>query len=256
MNCARFFSELAASIGLLTRIPLGPLLPEPASVNYGVSVWAWPLASTLVGALGGVAHAIAIWTGMPPFLAASWTLIVLVLLTGGLHEDGMADTADGLGGGRTPARALEIMRDSRIGSYGALALILSLTVRIAAITAIGSSMEVTEALIAAEAVGRAGMVLVLRRTRPARPDGMAAMLGTIPAGSAWASLVIAGIIILIMLPILPALSLITVAIIASLAWSHWVNKRIGGHTGDTLGAIKIAIECLALSIIAAGFNAG
>lgn len=245
-------AELAAAFGLLTRLPLGRFLPAPDAVDYGASVWAYPVVGVVVGGLVALVYAVSLRIGMTPALGACWALVASVLLTGGLHEDGLADTADGLGGGRSIERRLAIMRDSRIGVFGGLALVLSLAVRGAAIVAIGAPDRVASALIVAGALGRAGMVVVLRVIGPARSDGLAAGLGGVPARAAAAAGGIAGLIGVLFAGVLPGLSLAAVVALAALGWAGVNRRRLGGYTGDTLGAIEVIGECIVLSLIAAG----
>ncbi len=187
--------------------------------------------------------------GIPATIGAAWTLAASLLLTGGLHEDGLADTADGFGGGNTPARKLEIMRDSRIGSYGALALMLSLGIRGASVAALRQPEAVFAALVAAGALGRGALIGLLCLLRPVRQDGLGASLGRIrPLACA------AGLALAIGCAMAPGgacgLAAITTAsfstlIVAALAW-----RQIGGYTGDVLGAGEQVVECVVLTILA------
>ncbi|MGC9270600.1 adenosylcobinamide-GDP ribazoletransferase [Acidiphilium sp.] len=242
--------ELAAAFGLLTRLPLGHRLPAPGTVDAAAGVWAYPVVGLVVGLLTGLVYAVAHGLGMAPFLAACWAMLADVLLTGGLHADGLADSADGLGGGATSARRLAIMRDSRIGSYGALALVLSTAMRIAALGSIGSSGAVLAAVLVAGALGRAAMVVVQRHSPPARSDGLAARLGAIPAGPARFGAAIAALAAIILLPFQAALIAVLLAGFGARLWALFGRSRLGGHTGDTLGAIEIITECLVLSVAA------
>ena len=103
---------------LLTRLPVGWLATSAEPARLADAVWAFPVVGAVVGAIGGAVFWVCARLGMPPAVAAVWTLASMLLVTGALHEDGLADTADGLGGGRTRERKLEIMRDSRIGTFG------------------------------------------------------------------------------------------------------------------------------------------
>ena len=167
--------EGKAALQFLTRLPVrGPAAwPRHA---LAASAPAFPLIGALIGALGGLAFALASWLGLPPTLAAVLAVAAQILLTGGLHEDGLADLADGLGG-RTRADKLGIMRDPRLGSFGALALILALLARIAALAALAEPLLVASALIAAGAASRAGLPALLASLAPARDDGLAADAG-------------------------------------------------------------------------------
>ena len=241
--------ELAAATGLLTRLPVGAFLPPGTVVNYASCVWAYPVVGLQIGILGGVVFWLAAKLGMPPALAAGWTLATLMGITGSFHEDGLADTADGFGGGRGRDRKLEIMRDSRIGSYGAIALILSLGLRGAAIATIASPGAVLVALIVAAALGRAAMIGILWALRPARADGLAASLGGISIGPAAVGVVIALAAVLVLLHFTLALAVIALALIGTAAMAVLAKRQIGGYTGDVLGATEIVVECVVLTAL-------
>ena len=128
--------DLLACLRFFTRLPL-PALPFDQSPHAPpdmarIALMA-PVAGAIIGAIAALALAIANLLGMPPLLGAALAIAALVIATGALHEDGLADVADGFGGGATRARKLEIMRDSRVGAYGAAALALALILRVAAL---------------------------------------------------------------------------------------------------------------------------
>ncbi|MBV9758851.1 MAG: adenosylcobinamide-GDP ribazoletransferase, partial [Alphaproteobacteria bacterium] len=118
--------DLVRAFALLTRLPTPSHRGEGAVAGC---VWAFPIVGATVGAIGAAAYWLACGVGMKPALAAVLALAAQVVATGGFHEDGLADTADGFGGGTTPAEKLAIMRDSRIGTFGVLALVLVLALR-------------------------------------------------------------------------------------------------------------------------------
>ncbi len=205
-----------------------------------------------MGGIGGGAVWLCARAGLPPPVAAVWALAAMIVTTGALHEDGLADTADGFGGGRTRERKLAIMRDSRIGTFGALALLLSLAVRGASVAALASPGAATAALVAAGALGRGAIVLVLLLLAPARTDGMAAGLGTRRVGRGAAGIGLAALIAVALLPTGTALRLCGAALVMALALCWLARRQIGGHTGDVLGAASVATECAVLSLLAAG----
>jgi adenosylcobinamide-GDP ribazoletransferase len=168
-------SDLAAAFTLLTRLPVARLARLGDVADTAHCVWAFPVVGLAVGLAGGFSYWLPPRLGAPPVLAATWSLAATVVVTGGLHDDGLADTADGFGGGSTPARKLDIMRDSRIGTYGALALLLSSLMRLSAIVAIDLPGAVLTGLILAGMLGRAAIVLMLMP--PARADGLGASMG-------------------------------------------------------------------------------
>lgn len=199
--------------------------------------------------LAGHAHA--------PMLAATVSVALFVLLTGALHEDGLSDTADGVGGGRDRERALAIMKDSRIGTYGALALGLSLLVRVAALSALvteASPATAALALLGSAALSRAAMVWHWRHLPPAKTDGVAAKVG-VPDGAALRTALVAGLAAFLAL-LLPVLSLpvVVVAVVAGLGatflFTLHVGQRLAGHTGDTIGATQQISDMVMLTSLA------
>ena len=238
---ARRIGEFGLAAGLLTRLPVGWLRPSGVA---GHAVWAYPLVGLVVGAAG----AVVLWLGqaadLPPLASAAWALGAMVLATGALHEDGLADTADGLGGGATRARKLEIMRDSRIGGFGATALILSFAIRAATLAALTPA-----ALVAGAVIARAAMAGVLLLP-PARADGLAASVGRVSRGGFGAACVLAVVAACVLLPSRTATAAIlaAAAAAAAVAWLAW--RQVGGHTGDICGAAEQAAECLVFSVLA------
>jgi adenosylcobinamide-GDP ribazoletransferase len=234
---------------LLTRLPLGRFGGTGAS-DLGHGVWAFPVVGLFVGLVGALVYWGMHRLGMPAFLAASWTLVAILLATGAFHEDGLADMADGFGGGGTRERKLEIMRDSRIGTYGAVALGLSLLIRISALAALERPHLVLVALVAAAIVGRGGMIVPLLVLQPARPDGMAAGMLDIPR---WSAVLGFGLVSLALLFCLPAGKAIVVAFVAlatCFGLARLARSQIGGHSGDVLGATEVIVECVTLTMLA------
>jgi adenosylcobinamide-GDP ribazoletransferase len=238
--------DLVAAFTLLTRLPVsrfGRGAPDMAS-----AVWAFPIVGLVIGAVGGLAYWLMHHFGLPPLLGASWALAAMMLATGAFHEDGLADTADGFGGGPTLERKLEIMRDSRIGSYGALALMLSLLMRVAAIAALNRPGVVLAALIVASMLARAGIVLILILLQPARQDGMAAAMGDIPRANANIGLILAVVLPFLLLPFFTALTVLFFSLGACLAFANFAKGQVGGYSGDVLGAAAVIVECVALTV--------
>ncbi|HWL79807.1 MAG TPA: adenosylcobinamide-GDP ribazoletransferase [Roseomonas sp.] len=241
-------AELAAAFGLLTRLPLG-ILPQPAdAAGYARAAWAWPLAGAVVGAFGGGTQALLTAAGLPPGLAAPWALAAMLLASGALHEDGLADTADGFGGGRDRDRKLEIMRDSRIGSFGALALVLSLALRGGALAGLAYPLA---AMAAAGALSRAAMLLPLLALPPARHNGLSARLGRPPGKAALMGAIIATALAGLLLPPGAAIPAVVAALGGAAALTALARAQIGGQTGDVLGASAVLAECAVLSVLVA-----
>lgn len=235
--------DLRASLIFLTRIPIKTESGAEA-FDYRRASALFPVAGALVGLAGSALFVILATIGTPIWIASCLAIAMTIALTGGLHEDGLADTLDGLGGGRTRERKLEIMRDSRIGTHGALALILSVAIRIAALASLAavSIWAAAAALIAAESVSRTAMVRVWHDLPPARADGLARHMGPPTPEASMAAVaigvVIAALMLGLVLGIVPALAGILLATITTYILQKWTNAQIGGQTGDTLGAIQ------------------
>ncbi|GGE19154.1 cobalamin-5'-phosphate synthase [Gemmobacter megaterium] len=239
-----WWGDIRGAFGLLTRLPLG----GPGRGAAGC--WAWPVAGALVGALAAAAGWGALWAGLPPGWAAALALAVQAAATGALHEDGLADTFDGLMGGRDPARRLEIMRDSRIGTFGALALMLVILARWSALVVLLPVAPL--AVIGIAALSRACMAVLMAALPPARLDGLSRLIGRPSAAAAALAVGVGGALALVSLPDVRALPVVLIALAGMLlALGRWARARIGGQTGDILGAAQQLAEALALGIIVA-----
>ena len=168
--------------------------------------------------------------------------------TGCLHEDGLADTTDGFGGGQTRELKLDIMRDSRIGAYGVCALVLSILLRVSALASLADTALVVPALIASHSAARASLPVFMFFVPPARREGLSASAGQPPREGVIAAAVLAIVIVALCLgPVLAIAALILiVAVIALLAWLSLA--QIDGQTGDVLGAVEQVSEIAILLI--------
>ncbi len=241
--------DLADALRFFTRLPLPP--PPDAGFDLNRIAWAIPVAGAVVGFAGVLALAAAEALGLPPLVGATLAIAALVAATGALHEDGLADVADGFGGGATRERKLAIMRDSRIGAYGAVALVLSLVLRIGALSAAlrHGLGEAAGALTLAAAVSRAGALSPLALLDPARSDGAGATAGRLKPQSfaaAWgAALAIALVLGLTAIGLGRALTGLAGAAIGAAAMTALAHRQIGGQTGDVAGAAQQAAEIAA-----------
>jgi adenosylcobinamide-GDP ribazoletransferase len=229
------FSDLAAATAFLTRIPMGSAAsPQP----IGQSAWAFPLVGAGIGGVATAVFWLAQALGCGDWPAALLAVLVGIALTGALHEDGLADAVDGLFGGTDRATRLAIMRDSRLGTYGGLALVLSVALRAAALAHIGQGIFVGLALVAAHAVSRGALPAVMHLLVPARPDGLAASAGRPTRTGALAAAASGVAIALAALgPGFGATAVVAAG--AAIATSAALAQhRIGGYTGDVLGALE------------------
>jgi adenosylcobinamide-GDP ribazoletransferase len=239
--------DLRASILFLTRLRYGPALPVDGAA-IARAAWAFPITGFLVGLVGAAVYLFAHRLGLPPWPAAALAVAATMAVTGCLHEDGLADTADGFGGGRTRDLKLEIMRDSRIGAYGVCALVLTILLRASALASLADTSLVMAALIAAHGAARAALPVFMYFVPPARHDGLSASAGQPPRDSVIAAAVLGIVIVALCLgPVLAIAALILiVAIIALLAWLSLA--QIDGQTGDVLGALEQVSEIVILLV--------
>ncbi len=237
---ARFLSAAQ----LLTRLPLPDPGWEPGRLARAARHY--PAVGFLLALpAAGLLLALNLW--LQPAAAAGLALLLVVVLTGGLHEDGLADTADALGGHAPQDRALEIMRDSRIGTYGALALVFSLGLRWAALASLEPEAGALALLVALPA-GRAGIALTLALGAYAREEGAAReAAGTTRGEAGFAILTAACAALLCGAAGLLALAL---ALALALLLLRFTTRRIGGYTGDTLGAAEQIGQTGALLLLA------
>lgn len=222
---------------LLTRLPMGRVARV---VPMGETAWAWPLIGALVGA---IVAAVAWGAGeLPPLVTGVLAVAAGLLATGAMHEDGLADCADGFGGGRDRARKLEIMRDSRLGSYGAAALCLALLAKVALIGALDDTLL----LIATGAASRALLPALQQLVPQARAEGLGAGAAAVGRGGAAVAAGL-GCGALVICPDGPAAVLALAVVQAGVALIS--RRQIGGITGDVLGAAQLLGEIAALIII-------
>ena len=159
------------------------------------AVRAFPLIGALLGLCGGLAFAVSSALGIPDLVSGIIAISIIALATGALHEDGLADMVDGFGGGHTVATKLSIMRDSRIGAYGVIALITVLAAKVGALADLGSIGIVICSLICSAATSRAAMPAMMRWLPPARRSGLSAQIGQPTAKDVYIGIAIAGILL-------------------------------------------------------------
>ncbi|BAK83551.1 adenosylcobinamide-GDP ribazoletransferase [Komagataeibacter medellinensis] len=245
---ARLRADLACGIGLLSRLPTGWLGGTDLPWSMPRSIWCWPLVGAVLGAAGALTYASLRHCGIAALPGAGWAISLQLLLCGGLHEDGLADMADGCGGGHGRAHKLKIMRDSRVGSYGVMALVVAILVRVGALAAMPGATALV-ALPAAGALARAAMVGVLWRLPPARSDGLASTLHHLPATALVACLCMAGGLAAVLLPGTRAVTAVAVAVAATGIMCRLARWQLGGQTGDVLGATAAVTECAILTAL-------
>ncbi|MEO1323105.1 MAG: adenosylcobinamide-GDP ribazoletransferase [Pseudomonadota bacterium] len=227
------------AVQFLTRVPIlvdGIYTSErmAASVRY------YPVVGLLVGAASALIFVLA-QTLFPHTIAILLAIAAGLLLTGGFHEDGLADTFDGIGGGQTPERALEIMKDSRLGTYGTLALVAALALKVATLAALPAALVIA-ALVAGHGLSRLSAVMVIATSDYVRDEGTGKPVARD-------------------LPILSLVFVLATGIAIGIGWCLFrapdpfacgmlglfighvlmrllFERKLGGYTGDTLGAVQ------------------
>ena len=244
-------AELQLAFMLLTRLPAGTLtshLPELAHAR-----WAFPIVGCIVGGIIAVSYIILSLLLLPSFAAAILAITAGLFSTGAIHEDGLADCADGFGGGQNREKKLAIMRDSAIGSYGTLSLIIIMGLRISLLSMLPAKLEIVTPIIICAVISRYAMVGYLCLLPAARQDGLGNQAsGNQTSGDNISALLLAG---LIALPafVIGAFGLIYVIIAivsVALIWGVIAKYQLGGQTGDVCGAGQIICETAGWLIIA------
>lgn len=245
-----WWSDLRAALGFLTRLPIKFRRTESAATALGRAVRAFSIVGGLIGLFAGIVYGIASGLGLPDIVSAVLTVGALALVTGALHEDGLADMVDGFGGGASRQDKLAIMRDSRIGAYGVIGLVLVLAAKVGALVDLDRVGLVVAAMVCAAAVSRAAMPAIMLWMDSARDDGLAADAGHPPSAPVWIGLAIALVLSVGLLTWTGLIAFIVAAVGA--AGVAWLAKRqIGGHTGDVLGGAQQISELLFLLALAA-----
>ncbi len=237
-------TELRGVFMLLTRLPMGGTAEDSGPLSDGV--WALPLAGLVLGLAAAGVWGLASGLGVPDLAAALLALGTMTWLTCGLHEDGLADVADGFGGGTERPRKLAIMRDSRVGSYGVLALIFAIGLKAAALAPLANSSPTGAAVMIAAAVwSRTVIAVVLALLRPARSDGLGAAAGR-PAGAVVLAGLLLGAAICGVVLSAGGGGIVIVALLGggggALGVAVLAQRQVGGYTGDVLGAVQQVAE--------------
>lgn len=235
-----FFTGLKLDVGL-PRWALADVLPV------------LPFVGAAIGLASGLVFAIVRGIAGPGWLAAVLAVGAAVILTRALHEDGLADTADGLGPhALEPARRLEIMRDSRNGTFGVLALALGVLVKVACLAQFGAATGLV-VLISAHALSRSVLAYPLLAFSPVHDNGLGSKAGKPTDNDVWLTIAIgAGLAFLLMLGKGLFVAILAPLAVMASAWfaTHWIAKRLGGYTGDTLGAVQQKAEIVFLVVAA------
>ncbi|SLN35939.1 Cobalamin synthase [Aquimixticola soesokkakensis] len=246
-------ADVSTALGLLTRLPLAGLLGHPDLDRSARAAWAYPLVGVVVGTLAWAIAGLAHWSGAGAGLAAVLVLTVGVMATGGMHEDGLADTADGFWGGWDVSRRLEIMKDSRVGTYGVLALVLAFLARFSALEGMIAAGALFAPLVAAAALSRASMPYLMSLMPHARDTGLSRDVGAVSRPTATLGAAIAAAISLVLMGLAATALAVLAVMVVSVAMGWLADRKIEGQTGDVLGATQLLTEIAALAVFGAFF---
>ena len=241
--------DISLAIGLLTRLPV-PYPAGDAPDSMARAQRAFPLVGALIGLVVGLIDRGLLGMGIPALAAAALALGASAALTGALHEDGLADVGDGFGGGRDRAAKLSIMRDSRIGTYGVIVLLVGFSARLSALAALPVA-SIVASLVVAHALARAAIPVLAANMPFARDDGLGKSAGRPDTASAAIAVVIAVVLALGCLPVKTALLAVVVTIAGAAAMAALAWRQIGGVTGDVFGAVEQVVETAVLVMLAA-----
>lgn len=249
--------DIARATGFLSRLPMPARHFSGHDGSLSRAAGVFPVAGIVIALCPGLVVLLGSWFGANAAMTALLALIVLIGVTGALHEDGLADAADAFGarGGRD--QMLAIMKDSRIGAYGVLAIVTSFALRAAAlaiILSVSGGWNTLLILLAVAAVSRAAMVWHWDQLPPARRDGVAASAGAPDGGAARLALISGGLIFLALAALaagmVAAVFGVAVVALAAWQWTSLVRDRLDGHTGDTIGATQQITETACLATLA------
>lgn len=239
-------NQAKLALMLLTRIPVGHLRGQvPSTASSG---WAWPLAGLAIALPASLVYLGLDVIGFGAQVSALGMIAVSTILSGAMHDDGLADMADGFGGGSTKEQKLEIMRDSRIGSYGVLALIFAVALQVSFVTALESPAIVIPTAIGIAMASRGLLPFWLRYMPPAREDGLGRTATGISRSTVFSAAGI-GLLGLLSLGLLLAVCVFAGMLLAGAAVCLLAIRQIDGQTGDVIGAIQKISEISGWAIL-------
>jgi adenosylcobinamide-GDP ribazoletransferase len=244
-----WIDDLRLATALLTRVPM-PHSDGAMPAGVARAQRAFPLVGAMIGVIVGLIDLSLLGMSIPPLAAAALALGASAALTGAMHEDGLADVGDGFGGGRDPAAKLLIMRDSRLGTYGAIVLLVSFSARLSALASLPAA-AIVPGLVVAHALARAAIPVLAASMPFARDDGLGKSAGRPEAACAITAIIIAVAIALLCLSVKEALLAVAVTVAAAAAMALLAWRQIGGVTGDVFGATEQVAETALLVMLAA-----
>lgn len=250
-NAGGLAADLVMALRFFSRLPTGPAAHETPDLNR--IAMALPFASLLIGVGPAAMLFLLAVGGVPPLFAALAALAVSAILTGAMSEDAIADAADGLFGGATPERRLEILKDSRHGTYGVLAIVFVVGLKAAALAAMAtvSPLAASLAWLGAGVLARSGGLYLPLTLPPARAQGAAATVGRVSRNGFLAGMVFAVLFALVLAGPFSGIAGLILALVLGacivIGWKWLCNRMVGGQTGDLTGALIALLEIAALA---------
>ncbi len=250
-----WWDDFRIAASFLTLLPTGKSAAKGAQEKGALARAArgFPLAGLAVGLAGALVYAIADGLNLPRAIASLMAISAMISITGALHEDGLADFADAVLSAGTKTEKLKIMRDSGIGAYGTLTLVITLGLRVAAIAIIAEAGAAAAALIATAVASRAALPAMMHRMKPARRSGLAVVAGRPDQNQAILAAVLGAAVALLFLGPLTGVVALVIGALGVLTIAYFAQRSIGGYTGDVLGAAQQLMETgMLLAIVALG----
>jgi adenosylcobinamide-GDP ribazoletransferase len=244
------WAEFRIVAAFLSSIPIS-LDAKEAKTGLGDAAAMFSLVGSAIGAVAGAGLVVAAWFGLHPMACAFVAVLIAVILSGALHEDGLADFCDGLGGGKDGAAKLKIMRDSRIGTFGVLAVVLVVGLKVSSLTGLPGSWWAFGALVASAAISRGVMPFLMLFMEPARKSGLSFKAGKPDLSDAVLGAVFALALSIAIFGFVSGIIIVLVSVIAAGIVGVLANRQVNGHTGDVLGAAQQASEVAAIMAAAA-----
>jgi adenosylcobinamide-GDP ribazoletransferase len=248
-QCREWIDDVSLAVGLLTQVPM----PHPVATttdSLARAQRAFPLVGALIGLVVGLVDRCLLAMSVPALAAAALALGASAALTGALHEDGLADVGDGFGGGRDKSSKLAIMRDSRLGTYGMIVLLVGFIARTSALASLPLT-AILPALVVAHALGRAAIPVLAANMPFARDDGLGKSAGRPDQVSSITAAIVGVVVALLCLTMAETLLAVLVASVGAAAIAGLAWRQIGGVTGDVFGAVEQVIEAAVLVMLAA-----
>ena len=252
LDAREILIDILAALMFLSKFPVSWEKISEDPPDFSRAFWAFPLIGLFLGSISGCVTLLFSFLGLSSFVSVTIGISIGMLITGALHEDGLADSFDGLIGGNTTEQKIEIMRDSKIGTYGCIALLLNILIKIGCLTSLAeqSLWLVFSGFIVSGALGRAMIVFLRSMSDPVSDKGLSSITERTEGAVLWSALGIAFLSAIIFAPFWVAIVGFILCIIFTYFIRAYVENKLGGITGDILGATEQLSELIFLLLFA------